>query len=313
MSSAQSEAALQADLLQLWKRLLQNDAITLDDDFFDMGGDSLLATELLAELERRSGRSIPESMLFEASTVRKVMRRLLASAEIERKNVVEVGSGGNANPLFFFHGDWGDGGFYMKPLARTLTSIQPLVAVAPHGMAGEEMPATLEEMARDRLREILAYRPHGPYHVGGHCVGGMVALETARLLISKGHEVAFVAMIDPIWTAWGQPYPTLEGGSFSGTVELPHPQNDSSEPVMFTLSEGPTETWSRYAEALEKYRPAPIPAPIMVFGSAYDGRPWQKISRTFMLFEHVGGHFDWITRRAPQFAYHLHSYISARQ
>jgi oxalate---CoA ligase len=315
MSSAQSEAALQADLLQLWRGLLQNDAITVDDDFFDMGGDSLLGAELLAEIERRSGRPIPESMLFEASTVRKVMRRLLAPAEIERKNVVEVGPVGNANPMLFFHGDWGDGGFYMKPLARALTPVQPLVAVAPHGMDVGEMPGTVEEMARDRLPELLAYRSHGPYRLGGHCVGGLVALETARLLVSTDHEVEFVAMIDPVWTGSGEPYPTLEGARFSETVKLPlgDPQTEPSEPVIFSMSEGPAGSSRRYEEAIKKYRPVPLSVPIVVFASAFDGRPWQQISGTFELFEHVGHHFDWITVRASQFASHLHTYISARQ
>jgi pimeloyl-ACP methyl ester carboxylesterase len=313
MPSVQSEAALQTELLQLWRRLLQNDAITLDDDFFDMEGDSLLATELLAEIERSIGRSIPESMLFEASTVRKVVQRLLAPAVIEAKAVVEVGPVG-ANPLLFFHGDWGDGGFYAKPFARALAPFQPLVAIAPHGMGGEEMPGTVEEMALDRLPAILEYRPQGPYRLGGHCVGGMVALETARLLVPKGHEIEFVVMIDPIWTASGEPYPRLEGAAMGPVVLLPSDSDSASaEPVLLSLSQGPAEINQKYADALAKYRPAQVFVPVVVFTSEFNGRPWQQISRNFELFEHPGGHYDWITSRASQFASHLRAYIGTRQ
>jgi oxalate---CoA ligase len=314
MPSAQLEAALQMELLALWRRLLQNDGITLDDDFFDMEGDSLLGTELIAEIERSTGRSIPESMLFEAASVRKVVQRLLTPAEINAKTVVEVGPMGDAEPLLFFHGDWGDGGFYVKRFAHLLAPFQPLVAVAPHGMGGEQMPGTVEEMAEDRLPAILEYRRQGPYRLGGHCVGGMVALETARLLVSKGHEVEFVVMIDPVWTASGEPYPRLEG-AVTGPIALSPSDSDtaSAKPILLSLSEGPEEINQKYAEALAKYRPAQVSVPIIVFTSEFNGRPWQQISSNFELFEHPGGHFDWITSRAPQFASRLKTYIGARQ
>src|SRR5215472_3627654 len=186
MPSVQSEAALQTELLQLWRRLLQIDTITLDDDFFDSGGDSLLGTELIAEIARITGRSIPESIMFEASTVRKFVQRLRAHEAIKANAVVEVGPVGDANPLLFFHGDLEGGALYLKPFARVLAP-EPLVAVVPHGMGGEKMPWTVEEMAQDRMAAILEYRPQGPYRLGGFCAGGMVALETARLLVSKGH------------------------------------------------------------------------------------------------------------------------------
>jgi pimeloyl-ACP methyl ester carboxylesterase len=305
---------LQTELLQLWRRLLQNDAITLDDDFFDMEGDSLLGTELIAEIERSTGRSVSESMLFEASTVRKLVQRLLAPAGIEAKTVVEVGPVDDANPLLFFHGDWGNRGFYVKPFARVLEAFQPLVAVAPHGIGGGEMPGTVEEMARDRLPAILAYRPQGPFRLGGHCVGGMVALETARLLVSTGYNVEFVVMIDPIWTASGAPYPTLEGAT-RGPVTFSRSGSDSesAQPILSSPSEGCVEIDQKYAEALEKYRPVPVSIPVIVFASEFDGRPWQRMTRNFKLFEHPGGHYDWITLRASQFARHLRAYIGARQ
>lgn len=312
MLSVQLEAAaLETELLQLWRRLLQNEAVTADDDFFDMGGDSLLAAELITELERRTGKSIPESLLFEASTARKVAQRLAEPAAIEAKAVVEVGPVGDGNPLLFFHGDWGDGGFYIKLFARALAPVMPLVAIAPHGLGGEDVPATLEDMALDRLPALLEYRPKGPYRLGGHCVGGMVALETARLLAARGHEIEFVAMVDPIWTSVGEPYLILEGAT-EGPVTL-LARSDSSESTQFEISRGHDGVDQKYKEALRRYRPEPVSLPVVAFSSWFDCRQWQQISPAFELFEQVGGHYDWITSRAPEFALNLRAAMSARQ
>jgi hypothetical protein len=57
----------------------------------------------------------------------------------------------------------------------------------------------------------------------------------------------------------------------------------------------------------------PVSIPVIVFASEFDGRPWQRITRNFELFEHPGGHYDWITLRASQFARYLQAYIGARQ
>ena len=73
---AVSEESLRATLTTLWKRLLKTDRIGLDEDFFEKGGDSLLAMDVGLELQRLLGRALPESLLFEAPTIRDLARRL---------------------------------------------------------------------------------------------------------------------------------------------------------------------------------------------------------------------------------------------
>ncbi len=99
-------------------------------------------------------------------------------------------------PLLFFHGDWSWGGFYVEHLARKLGREISLIAVAPHGPGGEPIPPSIEAMAADRLAAILEAQPTGPYRLAGHCVGGIVAFETARLLTNLNHQVETVVMID---------------------------------------------------------------------------------------------------------------------
>jgi thioesterase domain-containing protein/acyl carrier protein len=285
-----SDDHLHAELLEIWKTLLETDALTIDDDFFENGGDSLLATELVQHLERRFGVSVPDSLLFEASTIRRLAEIFSRSPEVQQKAVYQVSEAAEECPLFFFHGDWTNGGFYLKDFARSLGPEQPLVAVAPHGVKGERIPPSLEEMAVQRLPQILHFRPRGPFRLGGHCVGGMVALETARLLVASGHDVQVVAMIDPIWTGAGQPWPTLAG----------------AVPKQFEfLLPSTSESWQQYEEALVSYIPAPLPVPILVFSSTFDGQPWQRTSEDFRLFQLPGGHFDLVTSRSGEFAAHL--------
>ncbi len=74
--STRSDASLQAQLLQLWKKFLKTEKVSIDDDFFERGGDSLLALDLYLEIQRLTGQELPELILFEASTVREVEKRL---------------------------------------------------------------------------------------------------------------------------------------------------------------------------------------------------------------------------------------------
>jgi oxalate---CoA ligase len=300
------EDRLRAELLEICKTLLETNDLTIDDDFFESGGDSLLATELVLQTERRLGISIPDSLLFEASTVRKLAEIFSRSPEVQRKVVYQVSRTTGQCPLFFFHGDWTNGGFYLKDFARG--SELPLVAVAPHGIRGESIPGSLEDMAAQRLPQILDFQPHGPFRLGGHCVGGMVALETARLLVASGHDVHVVAMIDPVWTGAGQPWPRLEKQDHGDNVEeiatsiTKTPEGKLQ--ILPDMNANP-ESNRQYREALERYVPLPVRVPIVVFSCTFDGRPWQQISPDFRLIEISCGHFDLVTTRSDVFARHL--------
>jgi thioesterase domain-containing protein/acyl carrier protein len=311
------EDHLRAEMLQIWKTLLESNDLTIDDDFFERGGDSLLAAEMVLQTERRLGISIPDSLLFEASTIRRLADIFSRSPEVQRKPVYRVSGMMGPCPLFFFHGDWTNGGFYLKDFARSLGPEQPLVAVAPHGIKGESIPRSLEDMAAQRLSQILDFQPHGPFRLGGHCVGGMVALETARLLVASGHDVQVVAMIDPVWTGAGQPWPRLEKQAGVDAVEdittsMPADMTRTPEGKLQILPDmtRTPESERQYTEALERYEPVPLRAPILVFSSIFDGRPWHQISADFVLFELPGGHYDLVTVRSGVFAAHLRDQLN---
>ena len=116
-SSVDSILVLQ--LKELWERLLQIKPVSLDHDFLEKGGDSLLAMEMLAEVERLTGQTIPTSILFEARTIRQLAQKLF-ELDIRPKSVTQMNPSGNLTPLFLFHGDYLGGGLYAAKLASLL-------------------------------------------------------------------------------------------------------------------------------------------------------------------------------------------------
>ena len=148
-------------------------------------------------------------------------------------------------------------------------------------MRGERVPGSLDEMAAERCSQILDFQPRGPFLLGGHCVGGIVALETARLLVTAGHDVQMVVMIDPIWTVAGEPWPTMETSA--------HAPNNGQTSAQELPDMKPTpESWEQYGHALRAYVPMPLPVSILAFSAELNGRPWHQISPDFKLFEIAG-------------------------
>src|SRR5262245_36760196 len=93
-------ADLETELLRIWKKLLNRDDLSIDDDFFESGGDSLLATELLLEVEQLLSDPIPPTLIFETGTVRQLVERL--GGTVAPQLAVVVGSG-ERRLLHFFH------------------------------------------------------------------------------------------------------------------------------------------------------------------------------------------------------------------
>ena len=299
------QGRLHSEMHRIWSRLLETSDFSIDDDFFDTGGDSLLATELMLELRRLTGKALPDSVLFECSTIRSLAQRLSQGETLEARPVVRIGPAANgAAPLLFFHGDWTWGGFYVEHLARKLAPEFSLMAVAPHGPGDEPIPPSIEAMAADRLPAILAEQPTGPYRLAGHCVGGIVALETARLLMRLNHRVEAVVMVDS---------PLMIGGA---APRIPHGETRAAQGRVTAPDDAPVEPVSpefdwgleHYQRRLAAYSPIPLPVNLLVLASQFDGRNWARLSVDAELVEIPGGHFDWVTGQINDLARYLRSW-----
>ncbi len=185
---------LRRQIADIWTALLGVEAVGARDSFFDLGGHSLLALEMIRRVEAATGRHLELRVLFEEPTVAH-LARVLASQELETASpVVRVREGDTRiAPFFLFHGDFNGAGLYSRGLVAEFDESQPVYIVHPHQPGG---PETIEEMADDLLREVRRVRPHGPYRLGGHCNGGVVAFEAAQRLVAAGETVELLVLVD---------------------------------------------------------------------------------------------------------------------
>ncbi|WP_343058309.1 AMP-binding protein [Microvirga mediterraneensis] len=319
---------LEADLLQLWRRLLGSETLTIDDDFFESGGDSLLATGMLIEAERLVGRRIPETIMFEAATIRQIVATLTAEPEQTAVSRARSHRADDPRPLFFFHGDFNNGALQIRKMVRLLGSGQPIIPINPHGLHGEAIPASFEEMAAACLPQILERQANGPFLLGGKCNGAMVAFETARLLVAAGHKVDMVAMVDPP-TVCARPVmrtilrimrlkasPLRVGWAYDQMARLERffsltpmqalakmrrlaPMKILERAYVrlfredFTL--GPSTTWEAYSIAMSRYLPAPLDVPVVFYAATHHGRSWSRMSPNVEVVEVPGGHDHCLT------------------
>ena len=187
---------LEEDLVRIWQEVLAETAISIHDDFFDLGGHSLAAAAMVAKASATFDREVPLSLLLENPTLAGFADALVGATRTTAAAVVAVRKDGSRPPLFFLHGDINGGGLYCARLARGIQD-QPVYALAPFGCDGGGAPASIEAMAARHASAIREVWPRGPYLLGGHCNGALEALEIARLFRREGHEVPAVVLIQP--------------------------------------------------------------------------------------------------------------------
>ena len=187
---------LEYQLVEIWEELFQVRPIGITDSFFDLGGHSLLSVRMMDRVERLFGKKVPLSTLFEGATIEHLAGALLNCAEgYEASPLVPIQPGGTKRPFYYLHGDFSGGGLYCSSLARHLGSDQPFYALQPHGLNDEAVPPTIEEMAEHHIKTLHAFQPEGPYLLGGHCNGGLIAFEMAQQLAARGEQVDLLALI----------------------------------------------------------------------------------------------------------------------
>jgi acyl-CoA synthetase (AMP-forming)/AMP-acid ligase II/thioesterase domain-containing protein len=314
---------LEAELLTLWRRLLKSDSVTVGDDFFASGGDSLLAMEMLIEVERLIGHPVPETILFGAETIRQLAPKIAMQTETPATPFFQFGADGHRPPLYFFNGDLVSGHACMRRMVELLGPDYPIISIDPHGLHGEPIPPSIVQMAADRLPHILETQSSGPFLLGGKCNGAMVAFETARLLMAAGHKVDMVAMVDPP-TVTARPAPRaiiglmkpvvgpyLLSWTYERMAQLERYTRASTRgPIAIAKHEIPPALWDAYSIAMAQYLPAPLEVPVAFYAAEHDGRPWRHLSSRLEVIEVPGGHHGCLTIGAERLVDHLRQKIN---
>ena len=188
---------LELELVRIWEQVLGTKIVSVRDNFFDLGGHSLLAVQMFAQIEKVFNARLPLATLYEAPAIEDLAGILKTEVIPSRwSSLVAIQPVGSRPPFFCFHGDGGNVLIYRK-LAEYLGPDQPVYGLQSQGLDGSSpLLRTIEQMAALYLKEIRRVQPHGPYLLGGYCLGGSIAYETAQQLHAAGEEVALLALFD---------------------------------------------------------------------------------------------------------------------
>jgi amino acid adenylation domain-containing protein len=188
--------ATELQLVQIWESLLNVNPIGIRDNFFALGGHSLMAMRLLMQTEQRLGKTIPLAAFFERPTIEHLAAVTRRSDDDEWRRVVMLWPAEHRLKLFLVHPGGGTTQNYF-PLVRHLAAGVPVYGLQARGLDGKSDPHDdLRRMAADYVEEIRGLQPEGPYLLAGHSLGGVIAFEVARQLHERGQRVALLAMFD---------------------------------------------------------------------------------------------------------------------
>jgi thioesterase domain-containing protein/acyl carrier protein len=188
---------LEIQLTKIWENVLGKKPISVKDNFFDVGGHSLLAVRLLAQIEKAFGKNLPLATLFQSPTIEQlanILRQKGWSAPCE--SLVVIQPGGAKWPLFFLH-VLGEGLKYCRSLTSHLEPEQPIYGLAV-GIMDEVSFNKVKDVVAHYIKEMRSIQPEGPYLLAGIYCGGRVAYEVAQQLHAQGQKVALLALLDTL-------------------------------------------------------------------------------------------------------------------
>lgn len=188
---------LSLQLVKIWERVLKVHPVNIRANFFELGGNSLMAAQMFDLIDQRIGRKLPLATLFHAQTIEQLIPHLREGNWSSPWSIlVAIETEGTQPPLFCVQALGGNIITYHR-LSQHLGPDQPVYGLQSYNMDGNGIVCTtIEQMATEYIKEIRSVQASGPYFLGGYCSGGMIALEMARQLHAEGEEVALVALFD---------------------------------------------------------------------------------------------------------------------
>jgi len=190
---------IEQQITHIWQEVLGVESVGIHENFFRLGGDSLLALHVISRLNRAFAVKLSPHALLENPTIAAVSQLITPSKKLERPSslVVEIQRGSSRQyPIFLVHPVGGTVYFY-RDLAGAMGEEYPVYGIQAAGVERDEEPLNrVESMAARYIREMCTIQARGPYHLGGSSFGGMVAFEMARQLQTRGEETALLFMID---------------------------------------------------------------------------------------------------------------------
>jgi amino acid adenylation domain-containing protein len=187
---------IELKLTHIWETLLQNGPVSVTDDFFEIGGHSLLAVRLMTRIQHEFQQELPLSVLFQEATPAKMAEIIRQTSTPQKRSALVVIQKGSSKPPFFCVHPVGGQVLCYADLAHQLGPEQPFYGLQMPELDVEDQLSSIEEMACTYIAEIQRIQPEGPYLLGGWSLGGVIAFEMARQLERRGQGVALLALFD---------------------------------------------------------------------------------------------------------------------
>jgi acetoacetyl-CoA synthetase len=309
-------------LTSIWKRLLRLSSIHVNDDFFDLGGDSSLALQLFTEIAQVWDRELPPVTIYQARTIAALAALLEQPSTPRFPALVLLKAGSKTPPVFLAHGLGGSVMDFFQPV-KYIKSAHPIYGMQARGIDGLDEPLErIEDMAEFYLQAIRELQPHGPYILIGYSLGGLVALEMAHRLSVGGEKIALLAMLDAYphlrYLSLGQRMRLAARqagrglhilGRFNGSAPYQPPAGVSLTPAMQRVRD------SSYL-ALTRYRPRFYPGKIkFVRAAVRSGFPnhaaavWGPLAAEVEVKTVSGDHLEMIATHYEELASVLSRYL----
>jgi len=186
---------IELELAKIWESVFNKNSIGVHDNFFDLGGKSLMAVKLFSIINQRLNCTLPAVTLLENPTIWQIATIIQADKPVKSwNNLVPLRSTGQKDPIFCLHAGGGHVFFY-NPLAQYLDKNRPVYAIQPSGLYGK-LPRheSIEAMAIDYVNEIRTAYPNGPYNLLVYCHSTAVGFEMANLFKTMGEKSNLIVM-----------------------------------------------------------------------------------------------------------------------
>ncbi|NET43198.1 MAG: SDR family NAD(P)-dependent oxidoreductase, partial [Okeania sp. SIO2B3] len=287
---------IERKIAQIWQELLGVSQVDIYDNFFQLGGNSLLTTQMISRLRQALGNELTLQRLFESPTIAGIAKHIEAlrqSSPDENKfsPLFPINPNGSKVPIFCVHPSSGMALSYFE-LAKLLGDDQPFYGLQALGLEKGQEPLTqVEDMATLYLSAIRQVQQNGPYILLGWSFGGYVALQMADELITQGEQVAFLGLLDTyVPSELPDEQVLMERGEivvplFGGTISIPakeFQQLTSNEQALFVMKQAQQakllppdfevddiqrllELLRLNLKAMGGYSPPPYPGPITLF------------------------------------------------
>ena len=184
-------------LVELFEKYLNIQPVGIQDDFFELGGDSLLVMRIVSEIGKSFNKSISIPEFIAIRNVEKIANQIQNKAvQPAYSYIVPLRKTGSNPPLFCVPPSAATAA-QMDNLVKYIGEDQPVYGFEYAGMDGVSQPfTTIPAIAQAFIKDVQKIQPQGHYYICGLCLGGVVAFEIAQQLVAKGEKVAFLGVMD---------------------------------------------------------------------------------------------------------------------